>query len=205
MFLKLFQALRLSGIPVTIREYLDMLAGLEQGICNNNSIEEFYHFSKMSLIKDEKYFDRFDKVFENFYELNKEFYREINSKIPKDWIENQLNKIFTDEMKKKISNDKDWEEVLKQFQKILEEQKKKHQGGNKWLGTGGTSMYGNSGYNPKGIRVGGTSKNKSAIKIWEKREFENLDDKVSLNTRNIQVVLKRLRNLLGKVQNLNLI
>jgi len=205
VFLKLFQALRLSGIPVTIREYLDMLAGLEQGICNNNSIEEFYHFSKMSLIKDEKYFDRFDKVFENFYELNKEFYREINSKIPKDWIENQLNKIFTDEMKKKISNDKDWEEVLKQFQKILEEQKKKHQGGNKWLGTGGTSMYGNSGYNPKGIRVGGTSKNKSAIKIWEKREFENLDDKVSLNTRNIQVVLKRLRNLLGKVQNLNLI
>tara|TARA_E500000178_G_scaffold312282_1_gene328823 strand:+ start:45 stop:1085 length:1041 start_codon:yes stop_codon:yes gene_type:complete len=147
----------------------------------------------MSLIKDEKYFDRFDKVFENFYELNKEFYEEIKSKIPKDWIENQLNKIFTDEMKKKISNDKDWEEVLKQFQKILEEQKKKHQGGNKWLGTGGTSMYGNSGYNPKGIRVGGTSKNKSAIKIWEKREFENLDDKVSLNTRNIQVVLKRLR------------
>ena len=193
MFLKLFQALRLSGIPVTIREYLDMLTGLEKGICNNNSIEEFYHFSKMSLIKDEKYFDRFDKVFENFYELNKEFYKEIKSKIPKDWIENQLNKIFTDEMKKKISNDKDWEEVLKQFQKILEEQKRKHQGGNKWVGTGGTSMYGNSGYNPKGIRVGGTSKNKSAIKIWEKREFENLDDKVSLNTRNIQVVLKRLR------------
>ena len=193
MFLKLFQALKLSGIPVTIKEYLDMLNGLEKGICDSNSVDEFYHFSKISLIKDEKYFDRFDKVFKNFYELNNEFYQEIKNKIPKEWIENQLKKIFSDEMKKKINNDKEWEDVLKEFEKILEEQKKKHQGGNKWLGTGGTSMFGNSGYNPKGIRVGGSSQNKSAIKVWEKREFKNLDDKVLLNTRNIQVALKRLR------------
>ena len=193
MFLKLFQALKLSGIPVTIKEYLDMLNGLEKGICDSNSVDEFYHFSKISLIKDEKYFDKFDKVFKNFYELNNEFYQEIKNKIPKEWIENQLKKIFSDEMKKKISNEKEWEEVLKEFEKILEEQKKKHQGGNKWLGTGGTSMFGNSGYNPKGIRVGGSSQNKSAVKVWEKREFKNLDDKVLLNTRNIQVALKRLR------------
>ena len=193
MFLKLFQALKLSGIPVSIKEYLDMLNGLEKGICNSNSVDEFYHFSKISLIKDEKYFDRFDKVFKNFYELNNEFYKEIKNKIPKEWIENQLKKIFSDEMKKKISNDKEWEDVLKEFEKILEDQKKKHQGGNKWIGTGGTSMFGNSGYNPKGIRVGGTSQNKSAVKVWEKREFKNLDDKVLLNTRNIQVALKRLR------------
>ena len=193
MFLKLFQALKLAGIPVTIKEYLDLLNGLEKGICGNNSVDEFYHFSKTSLVKDEKYFDRFDKVFKNFYELNKEFFKEIQNKIPKDWIENQLNRIFSEEMKKKIKNDKEWEEVLKEFEKILEEQKKKHQGGNKWVGTGGTSMFGNSGYNPKGIRVGGPSVNKSAVKVWEKREYKNLDDKVSLNTRNIQIALKRLR------------
>ena len=193
MFLKLFQALKLAGIPVTIKEYLDLLNGLEKGICGNNSVDEFYHFSKTSLVKDEKYFDRFDKVFKNFYELNKEFFKEIQNKIPKDWIENQLNRIFSEEMKKKIKNDKEWEEVLKEFEKILEAQKKKHQGGNKWVGTSGTSMFGNSGYNPKGVRVGGSSVNKSAVKVWEKREYKNLDDKVSLNTRNIQIALKRLR------------
>ena len=193
MFLKLFQALKLSGIPVTIREYLDMIHGLEKGICNKNSVDDFYFFAKMSLVKDEKYFDRFDIAFKNFYELNKEFFSEIRNKIPKDWIENQLKKMFSDEMKNKINNDKEWEDVLKEFEKILEEQKKKHSGGNKWLGTGGTSMFGNSGYNPKGIRVGGASQNKSAIKVWEKRDFKNLDDKVSLNIRNIEIVLKRLR------------
>ena len=122
MFLKLFQSLRSSGIPVTIKEYLDMLNGLEKGICNNSSIDDFYFFSKISLVKDEKYFDRFDKVFKNFYELNKEYFVEIKNKIPKDWIENQIKKIFSDEMKKKIRNDKEWEEVLKEFEKILEEQ-----------------------------------------------------------------------------------
>ncbi|MBF96669.1 MAG: hypothetical protein CFH34_00199 [Alphaproteobacteria bacterium MarineAlpha9_Bin4] len=193
MFLKLFYALKSSGVPVTIREYLDMLKGLEKGICNKSKIDDFYNFARLCLVKDEKYFDRFDLAFKNFYEFNKDFFLELKKQIPKDWIGDQLKKFFSEEMKKKVKNDKDWEEVLKEFEKILKEQEKKHQGGNKWIGTGGTSMYGNSGYNPKGIRVGGTSKNRSAVKVWDKREFKNLDDQISLNIRNIQVALRRLR------------
>ena len=193
MFLKFFHTLKVFGIPVTIKEYLDMLKGLDKGICSNNNIQEFYYFSRLSLVKDEKYYDRFDKAFKSFYEYNKEFISEIKKQIPQDWLNNNLNQIFSEYMKKKIKNDKKWEEILKEFENILKKQKKRHEGGNKWVGTGGTSMYGNSGYNPKGIRVGGESKNKSAVKIWEKRDFRNLDDQVSLNTRNIKVALRRLR------------
>ena len=193
MFLKFFQTLKISGIPVTIKEYLDMLKGLDKGICRNNNVKEFYFFSRMSLVKDEKYYDRFDKAFKSFYEYNKNFISEIKKQIPQDWLSNNLNKIFSEYMKKQIKNDKKWEEILKEFENIIEQQKKRHQGGNKWVGTGGTSMYGNSGYNPKGIRVGGESKNKSAVKIWEKRDFRNLDDQVSLNIRNIKMALRRLR------------
>jgi len=193
VFLKLFNSLKVAGIPVTIREYLDMLKGLDKGICYKNSIEDFYYFSRLCLVKDEKYFDRFDKAFKSFYEMNKEYYLELKNKIPQDWLNDQLKKFFSDEMKLKVKNDKDWKEILKQFEKILSEQKGRHQGGNKWIGTGGTSMYGNSGYNPKGVRIGGKSKNRSAVKIWDKREFNNLDDQVTLNTRNIQVALRRLR------------
>ncbi len=193
MFLKLFYALKSSGVPVTIREYLDMLKGLDKGICNRNKIEDFYNFARLSLVKDEKHFDRFDIAFKNFYEFNKDFLSELKKQIPQDWLSDQLKKFFTEDMKKKIKNDKKWEEVLKEFEKILAEQKERHQGGNKWIGTGGSSMYGNSGYNPKGVRTGGVSKNRSAIKVWDKREYKNLDDQVSLNTRNIKVALRRLR------------
>ena len=193
MFLKFFQTLKNFGIPVTIKEYLDMLKGLDKGICRNNNVKEFYFFSRLSLVKDEKYYDRFDKAFKSFYEYNKNFISEIKKQIPQDWLSNNLNKIFSEYMKKQIKNDKKWEEILKEFENIIEQQKKRHQGGNKWVGTGGTSMYGNSGYNPKGIRVGGESKNKNAVKIWEKRDFRNLDDQVSLNIRNIKMALRRLR------------
>ncbi len=193
MFLKLFYTLKSSGVPVTIREYLDMLNGLDKGLCNKSKVEDFYNLARLSLVKDEKYFDRFDLAFKSFYEFNNDFFLELKKKISQDWLSDQLEKIFSDDMKRKIKNDKDWEEVLKEFEKILAEQKQRHQGGNKWIGTGGTSMYGNSGYNPKGIRVGGVSKNKSAVKVWDKREFKNLDDQVFLNTRNIKVALRRLR------------
>ena len=193
MFLKFFYTLKSSGVPVTIREYLDMLNGLDKGLCNKSKVEDFYNFARLSLVKEEKYFDRFDIAFKSFYEINNDFFLELKKKISQDWLSDQLEKIFSEDMKRKIKNDKDWEEVLKEFEKILAEQKKRHQGGNKWIGTGGTSMYGNSGYNPKGVRVGGVSKNRSAVKVWDKREFKNLDDQVSLNTRNIKVALRRLR------------
>ena len=195
MFLKLFGSIRNNGVPVTLREYLDLLEGLSKGLCSSNKIEDFYNFSKLCLVKDEKNYDKFDKAFNSFYEENKNIINQVEKKIPESWVLNELKKIFSNKEKDKVSNDKDWKDILKEFEKRLKEQKKRHQGGNKWIGTGGTSMFGNSGYNPKGIRVGGKSTNRSAVKVWEKRIYQNLDDQVTINTRNIKMALRRLRKL----------
>ena len=195
MFLKLFGSIRNNGVPVTLREYLDLLEGLSKGLCSSNKIEDFYNFSKLCLVKDEKNYDKFDKAFNSFYEENKNIINQVEKKIPEDWVLNELKKIFSNKEKNKVSNDKDWKDILKEFEKKLKEQKKRHQGGNKWIGTGGTSMFGNSGYNPKGVRVGGKSTNRSAVKVWEKRIYQNLDDQVTINTRNIKMALRRLRKL----------
>jgi len=195
MFLKLFGSIRNNGVPVTLREYLDLLEGLSKGLCNSNKIEDFYNFSKLCLVKDEKNYDKFDKAFNSFYEENKNIINQVEKKIPESWVLNELKKIFSNKEKDKVSNDKDWKDILKEFEKRLKEQKKRHQGGNKWIGTGGTSMFGNSGYNPKGVRVGGKSSNRSAVKVWEKRIYQNLDDQVTINTRNIKMALRRLRKL----------
>ena len=195
MFLKLFGSIRNNGVPVTLREYLDLLEGLSKGLCSSNKIEDFYNFSKLCLVKDEKNYDKFDKAFNSFYEENKNIINQVEKKIPESWVLNELKKIFSNKEKDKVSNDKDWKDILKEFEKRLKEQKKRHQGGNKWIGTGGTSMFGNSGYNPKGIRVGGKSTNRSAVKVWEKRIYQNLDDQVTINTSNIKMALRRLRKL----------
>ena len=195
MFLKLFGSIRNNGVPVTLREYLDLLEGLSKGLCDSNKIEDFYNFSKLCLVKDEKNYDKFDKAFNSFYEENKNIINQVEKKIPESWVLNELKKIFSNKEKDKVSNDKDWKDILKEFEKRLKEQKKRHQGGSKWIGTGGTSMFGNSGYNPKGVRVGGKSTNRSAVKVWEKRIYQNLDDQVTINTRNIKMALRRLRKL----------
>ena len=117
MFLKLFEALRIKGVPVTLREYLDLLGGLNNGICNSNHVEEFYNFSKMCLIKDEKYFDKFDVVFKSFYEENYQNIQNIEKKIPKNWVLNEIKKIFSDEFKNKIKNEKEWQQILEEFKK----------------------------------------------------------------------------------------
>ena len=193
MFFKLFQALRMKGIPVTLREHLDLLGGLNSGLCQSTYTDEFYNFSRICLIKDEKYYDKFDIVFKTFYEENYKKVQNLEKKIPENWIYKELEKVFSEEFKKTIKNEKGWEEILKEFKKKLEEQKKRHEGGNKWIGTGGSSMFGNSGYNPKGVRVGGAGGNKNAVKIWEKRAYKNLDDDAVVNNRNLQLALRRLR------------
>ena len=195
MFLKLFGSIRNNGVPVTLREYLDLLEGLSKGLCSSNKIDDFYNFSKLCLVKDEKNYDKFDKAFNSFYKENKNIINQAEKKIPESWVLNELKKIFSNKERDKVSNDKDWKDILKEFEKRLKEQKKRHQGGNKWIGTGGTSMFGNSGYNPKGVRVGGKSTNRSAVKVWEKRIYQNLDDQVTINTRNIKMALRRLRKL----------
>ena len=194
MFLRLFKALRFVGIPVSLREYFVLLEGLQKGLCYKNSVDEFYMFARTCLVKDEKYFDKFDKAFKNFYAAEKSL-ENVTAKLPKNWLIDELKKIFTEDMKKEVKNNNGLKEILEAFEKILKEQRKKHKGGNKWIGTGGTSMFGNSGYNPKGIKVGKGSRNKTAIKIWEKREYKDLDDRVTVNSRNLKIALKRLRKL----------
>ncbi len=195
MFVKLFGSIRNYGVPVTLKEYLDLLEGLSKGLCSSNKIEDFYNFAKLCLVKDEKNYDKFDKAFNSFYKENKDIINQIEQKIPESWILNEIKKIFSNKEKKNVTNDKDWQDILKEFEKKLREQKKRHQGGSKWIGTGGTSMFGNSGYNPKGVRVGGKSVHRSALKVWEKRIYQNLDDQVTVNTRNIKMALRRLRKL----------
>jgi len=195
LFIRFFNALKNSGIPVSLRELLDLLA-----LCNkNNSInsrEKFYNVAKLSLVKNESNYDKFDLVFSKFLEENDEFFFSLNKKIPYEWIRKEVEKILTEDQKKQMQSMKNLEELMKQFQQRIEEQKKRHQGGSKWIGTGGTSPFGAYGYNPAGFRIGQQgSRNRKAVKVWDQRNFRDLDSDENLNNRNLSVALKKLRIL----------
>ncbi|GLS25941.1 vWA domain-containing protein [Marinibactrum halimedae] len=192
MLINFFYGLKNSDIPVSLKEYLVLLEALEKGLAFA-SVDDFYLLSRTCLIKDEKYFDKFDRAFGAYFKDIEGLDDVIEALIPDDWIRSEFIKQLTEEEKKKIDSLGGLDELIKQFKERLEEQKGRHQGGNRWIGTGGTSPFGNSGYNPEGIRVGGESRNKSAVKVWDKREFKNLDDSVELGTRNIKVALRKLR------------
>lgn len=194
MFVGFLHQLKESGVPVSIREYLDFLAGLDAGVTNLNT-NSFYYFARSSLVKDERHFDRFDKTFSEFFKgaLNKG--EAILNNIPEDWISNALLKSLTEEDKAKIESLGGWDKLLETLKERLEEQKKRHQGGNKWIGTGGTSPFGSGGYNPEGIRIGNEGKRQGrAVKVWEKRLWTNFDDKKTLGIRDIRVAVRRLRH-----------
>lgn len=192
MLVNFFQGLRDAGVPVTTRELLDLLQGLEQHLAFAN-MDEFYHLSRAVMVKDEKYYDRFDRAFGLHFRDLESLDDVIEALIPDDWLRSEFTKHLSEEEKAKIESLGGLEKLIEEFKKRLEEQQKRHQGGNKWVGTGGTSPFGNDGYHPEGIRVGGESKNKRAVKVWDKREFKNYDDDVELGTRNIKVALRRLR------------
>jgi len=187
-----FPALNDAGIPVTTRELLDLLSAMEQHLVFAD-MDGFYHLSRAVLVKDEKYYDRFDRAFGLHFRELEGLDDVIEAMIPDDWLRNEFMKQLSDEEKAKIESLGGLEKLIEEFKKRLEEQKKRHQGGNKWVGTGGTSPFGNSGYHPEGIRVGGESQNKRAVKVWERRDFKNYDDSVELGTRNIKVAMRRLR------------
>jgi uncharacterized protein with von Willebrand factor type A (vWA) domain len=187
-----FHGLKDAGIPVTTRELLDLLSAMEQHLVFAD-MDGFYHLSRAVLVKDEKYYDRFDRAFGLHFQELEGLDDVIEAMIPDDWLRNEFMKQLSDEEKAKIESLGGLEKLIEEFKKRLEEQKKRHQGGNKWVGTGGTSPFGNSGYHPEGIRVGGESQNKRAVKVWERREFKNYDDSVELGTRNIKVAMRRLR------------
>lgn len=193
MLINFFFTLREHRVPTTIRELLDLINALEHGLAYA-SVDDFYLLSRAILVKDEKHFDKFDKAFAKYFEGIESIDPELLSKaIPEDWLRKQIEKNLSPEELAELQKMGSIEKLMEEFRKRLEEQHKRHQGGNKMVGTGGTSPFGAFGANPEGIRLAGESRNKKAVKVWEKREFRNLDDSVELGIRNIKVALRRLR------------
>jgi uncharacterized protein with von Willebrand factor type A (vWA) domain len=192
MLINFFHGLRESGVPVTTRELLDLMEGLKRHIVFGD-IDDFYYFSRTCMVKDEKYFDRFDRAFGLHFKELEALDDIIEALIPDDWLRSEFMKNLSEEEKAQIESLGGLEKLIEEFKKRLEEQKERHEGGNKWVGTGGTSPFGQEGYHPEGIRVGPNGRNKKAVKVWDKREFKNLDDNVELGTRNIKVAMRRLR------------
>ena len=192
MLINFFHVLKDSGVPVTPRELLELLEAMEQRLAFGD-MDDFYALSRAVLVKDEKYYDRFDRAFGLHFQELEALDDVIEAMIPDDWLRSEFLKQLSEEDKAKIESLGGLEELIEQFKQRLEEQKKRHSGGNKWIGTEGTSPFGNDGYHPEGIRVGGESKNKRAAKVWDRRDFKNLDDSVELGTRNIKIAMRRLR------------
>ena len=185
--------LKNERIPVSFTELFALLECLKKNIIFGN-VDEFYHLSRLCLVKDEKHFDKFDRAFSKYFE-NVEALDELSShEIPNEWLRKQLESMLTDEEKTKIEALGGLEKLMEEFKKRMKEQKKRHQGGNKWIGTGGTSPYGAYGYNPEGIRIGqDEGRNGRAVKVWDRRNYRDLDDSVELGTRNLKLALRRLR------------
>ena len=192
MLVNFFHVLKDTGVPVTPRELLDLLEAMEQRLAFGD-MDDFYSLSRAILVKDEKYYDRFDRAFGLHFQDLEALDDVIEAMIPDDWLRSEFMKQLSEEDKAKIESLGGLEELIEQFKERLEEQKKRHSGGKKWIGTEGTSPFGNDGYHPEGIRVGGESKNKRAVKVWDRRDFKNLDDGVELGTRNIKIAMRRLR------------
>ena len=191
MFLSFVDELRAAGIKASLKEHLLLLEALDRDVIRQ-SPEDFYYLARATFVKDEGLLDRFDQVFAKVFRGVLES-SEDQAEIPEEWLRAVAEKYLTPEQMAEIESQGSWDEIMETLKKRLEEQKERHEGGNKWIGTGGTSPYGHSGYNPEGVRIGGKSRHKRAIKVWEKREFANLDNTKELGTRNIKVALRRLR------------
>lgn len=196
MFIKLFTELRGAGVPVSLNEYLTLLGAVEAG-CANYAVEDFYFLSRAALVKDERNLDKFDRVFGTVFKGLEEVALDdllARADIPEEWLTRLAEKYLSEEEKAQIEALGGWDKLMETLKKRLEEQKGRHQGGSKWIGTAGTSPFGAYGYNPEGIRIGqDRSRHRRAVKVWDKREFKNLADDVELGTRNIKVALRRLR------------
>ncbi|MBK6490356.1 MAG: VWA domain-containing protein [Sphingomonadales bacterium] len=192
MFFNFLDELRAAGISASLKEHLILLEALEKDVIERDP-EEFYYLTRAIFVKDEGLLDRFDQVFAKVFKGILTSYSENNADIPEEWLKAVAEKYLTAEEMEAIKALGSWEEIMETLKKRLEEQQKRHEGGSKWIGTKGTSPYGNSGYNPEGVRIGGESKHKRAVKVWDKREFQNLDNTKELGTRNIKIALRRLR------------
>jgi uncharacterized protein with von Willebrand factor type A (vWA) domain len=193
MFLTFFTELRAAKIPVTLREYLTLMEALDEDLAEKK-VEDFYYLSRACLVKDERNLDKFDRVFGHVFKGLESLAQVLEkAEIPKEWLKKLAEKYLTEEEKRQIEAI-GWEKLVETLKERLKEQKGRHQGGSKWIGTAGTSPFGAFGYNPEGVRIGqDEGRHGRAVKVWDRREFRNLDDRVELGTRNIKVALRRLR------------
>ena len=192
MLIDFFCKVRDYKVPCTLRELLDLLRALEQGVVFA-SIDDFYSISRTILVKDEAHFDKFDRAFADYFKGVASLELDL-SEIPEEWLRKQFEKQLSDEEKAKIAALGGLDKLMETLAERLKEQEKRHQGGNKWIGTGGTSPFGAYGYNPEGVRIGQeTSRHRKATKVWDKRQFKNLDANVEIGTRNMKVALRKLR------------
>ena len=193
MFVEFFHQLKAAGVPVTLKEYLTLMEAMEHDLAARQ-VEGFYYLSRAALIKDERNLDKFDRVFGKVFKGLELTEQALAAEIPSEWLKKLAEKYLTEEEKKQIEAMGGLDKLLETLRKRIAEQKGRHQGGSKWIGTAGTSPFGAYGYNPEGIRIGqDENRNFRAVKIWDKREFKDLDDTVELGTRNIKIALRRLR------------
>jgi len=192
VLVEFFLHLKSFKLPVSTREFLTLLEALEKGVVSL-SVDDFYMLSRAALVKDEQHFDRFDLAFGSYFKGIDAIF-EVKGEIPAEWLEGEFLRTLSDEDKRKIEALGGLDKLLETFRQRLAEQRARHAGGNKWIGTGGTSPFGAYGFNPEGIRVGQQEGgNRSAVRVWDERDFANLDGDVELNTRNLKLALRRLR------------
>src|SRR5436189_3315397 len=194
MFTNFFLELRQAKVPVSIKEYLALMEGMDKHVADY-SVDDFYYLSRSVLVKDERNLDKFDRVFGHVFKGLEAVPGEgTTAEIPEEWLRKLAEKLLTEEEKKQIEAMGGWEKLMETLKKRLEEQQKRHQGGSKWIGTAGTSPFGAYGYNPEGVRIGQEGgRNRRAVKVWDKREFRDYDTGRELGVRNIKMALRRLR------------
>lgn len=193
MLLNFFSELRAARVPVSLRELLDLIRALEKNIVFAD-MDEFYYLARAILVKDERHYDKFDRAFAAYFEGLENLNEHIEALIPEEWLRQEFLRSLSAEEREQIKSLGGLDKLIETFKQRLAEQQKRHSGGSKWVGTGGTSPFGSGGYNPEGIRVGDAGERQGrAVKVWDKREFKDLDDQVELGTRNIKMALRRLR------------
>ena len=192
MLVKFFFALRAAGLPVALTELLMLLEGLRARVAWL-SAQQFYYFARLALVKDERYYDRFDRVFAEHFKGAEQLFAAFEWQLPAEWLRAMSERLLSDEEKRQVAAAGGWEKLLETLRQRLSEQQERHEGGSKWIGTAGTSPYGHGGYNPEGVRIGGPGRQHRAVKVWEQREFRNFDDAVELGTRNLKLALRKLR------------
>ena len=193
MLLSFFYMLREGGMKTSITELLTLLEGMKKGLAGQ-SVDDFYYLARTTLVKDESELDRFDRIFSAYFKGVEDSLSDLFQDLPEEWLRHQAELMLTEEERAQIESMGGFEELMRALQERLDEQEDRHEGGSKWIGTAGTSPFGAYGYNPEGVRMGQEgSRNRSAVKVWDKRDYRNLDDSLELGTRNIKVALRRLR------------